>query len=312
MGGTGKSTMGIIEALANASGKNLTHDTVHGKRSRVVLINLEDTRNTMDKRIAACMRQFDLKPEDIGDRLITLAKGEIAFKIAKQKRNGEVEPNEDAIAMLTNLMVEKKADVLSIDSFIRTHAVPENDNNSIEQVLECFERIAKGANCAVHLWHHTRKSKAMEQMSVESARGAQAFIDACRSVRIMETMSTKEYTDLVDFYDDQNISFETPRGFFFRCFNGKRNFAPPVENSDWYMFVSVCLKNAPFDLNGTGEIGGDSMGVATPWEYPEMEQPDVTGEKLLRIIELMKAGGPWRNDNRSTKERWVGHAIAEL
>ena len=83
-GGTGKSTLGILEALVMASGRRLTHDDPPKKPLRVVLINLEDKRSIMNKRIAAAMRHHNLTPEDIGDRLIVLAKGEIKFKIARQ------------------------------------------------------------------------------------------------------------------------------------------------------------------------------------------------------------------------------------
>ena len=67
MGGTGKSTSSIVEALAMASGRMLLEAEVP-RPLRVVLVNLEDTRNTMDKRIAAVMRHYGLAPADIGDR----------------------------------------------------------------------------------------------------------------------------------------------------------------------------------------------------------------------------------------------------
>jgi hypothetical protein len=108
-GGTGKSSISIVEALAMTSGKHLLHDSVSHKPLRVVLINLEDNRNTMDKRIIAAMKHHKLKPEDIGDRLIVVAKGEFKFKIAKQLRSGgDVERNENAITALANLMIEKR------------------------------------------------------------------------------------------------------------------------------------------------------------------------------------------------------------
>src|SRR5262249_18409972 len=153
---------------------------------RVVLINLEDTRNTMEKRIAAAMRHYALTPTDIGDRLIVIAKGEIKVKVARQLRSGDVARNETVIRALIRLMAEQRADVLSSDSFIRTHKVNENDNSAIQEVVECFEDIATEAQCAVHLWHHTRKMGG-EHATIESARGAIAFIDACRSARILET-----------------------------------------------------------------------------------------------------------------------------
>ena len=43
-----------------ASGKVLLHDQVPKTPLRVVLINLEDSRETMDKRIAAVMREHGL------------------------------------------------------------------------------------------------------------------------------------------------------------------------------------------------------------------------------------------------------------
>ena len=54
-------TRSIAEALAMASGRALLGQHVPAPL-RVILVNLEDTRNTMDKRIAAVMRQYGLKP----------------------------------------------------------------------------------------------------------------------------------------------------------------------------------------------------------------------------------------------------------
>jgi hypothetical protein len=100
MGGTGKSSSSIVEALAMASGRELLGEQIQG-RQRVALINLEDTRNTMDKRIAAAMRYYRLTPADIGDRLIVKAKGEIKIKVARQLRSGDVERDEQIIRALT-------------------------------------------------------------------------------------------------------------------------------------------------------------------------------------------------------------------
>jgi hypothetical protein len=302
MGGTGKSILSIVEALAMTSGKQLTYDTVPSRPLRVVLINLEDKRSTMNKRIAAAMRHYKLTQADIGDRLIVLAKGELKFKIAKLTRTGDVERNMEVIEQLTALMLEKHADVLSIDSFIRTHSVPENNNTAIEQVIECFEDIAESANCGVHLWHHTRKMGG-EKASVEAARGAQAFIDACRSVRILETMSRKERDELSAILPDIGEP-----GYYFRAFNGKRNFAPPSDQSDWFKYESVKLNN----LTSEFEDDGDNVGVVTPWQYPKIDLPKITPADVDRALEAVRAGGPWRSNSSSTKEPWVGVPIAKV
>jgi hypothetical protein len=86
-GETGKTTKSIAEALAMTSGKALlgvlaNSNQTNGEPLRVLLINLEDDRNTMDKRIAAAMKHYKLTPTDVDDRLITIAKGELKLKVA--------------------------------------------------------------------------------------------------------------------------------------------------------------------------------------------------------------------------------------
>ena len=289
-GGTGKSTMSIAEALALTSGKPILGVTV-SQQLRVVLINLEDDRNTMNKRIAAAMKHHGLTKEDIGDRLFVIARGEIKMKIAKQLRSGDVERNEMVIKALTNLMIECRADILSIDSFIRTHKVHENDNSAIEEVVECFEDIAAAANCAVHLWHHTRKENG-QGASVDSARGAKAFIDACRSVRIFETM-------MKDAARTLRIEHH---GLYFRSFSGKRNFAPPLDESNWFKFASVELNNDP--------LFGDNVGVVERWQYPDAQHSHLSSHAISGIMEKVGSELRWRD--YPTSEMWVGKAVAEV
>src|SRR5262249_38144129 len=112
LGGTGESSLSIVEAVTMTSGRTLL-DESGSPPLRVVLINLEDTRNTMEKRIAATMQHYGLTPADIGDRLIVLAKGEVKIKVARQLRSGDVERNEAVIRALIRLMRKHRADVLS-------------------------------------------------------------------------------------------------------------------------------------------------------------------------------------------------------
>jgi hypothetical protein len=125
----------------------------------------------------------------------------------------------------------------------------------------------------VHLWHHTRKGGG-EKATIESARGAIAFIDACRSARILETMSAKEHAELKAVQSGLALA-----GYYFRSFNGKRNFAPPVDQSDWFKLESIELHN------------GDAVGVATPWQYPDT-WADLSSELIALIIKEIERGLP--------------------
>ena len=115
-------------------------------------------------------------------------------------------------------------------------------------------------------------------------------------------MTKKERNDLLVAVPNMGQA-----GWYFREFNGKRNFAPPAEESSWYRYVSVELDNAPDFMTG-----GDHVGVATAWAYPKLDlsvaKSPIGKEAALSAI---AAGGPWRKDQRSKGEPWVGVPIAE-
>jgi hypothetical protein len=286
-GGTGKSSLAITEGLAMTAHRPLL-GVLSPRPLRVALINFEDTRNTMDKRIVAAMKHYQLKPEDIGGRLFVIAKGELSIQIATQGRF-EVIRDEQMINELIAFVHNNKIDVLSIDPFVATHGVNENDNQKIWAVIACYDTVAERGNCAISLWHHTRKSGGGE-VTVESARGAGAFIDANRAVRILETMTKEEAAKL---------NIEHP-GYYFRSFSGKRNFAPPTHKSTWFRFQNV-------ELNNNGPLFGDEVGVVTSWEHPGAQALDLTLDKIIAIQQRV-ANGQWREDARAAM--WAGKAVA--
>lgn len=126
-GGIGKSTKSIAEALAMASGKPLLGANVP-RPVRVLIINLEDNRNTMEKRIAAAMRHYGLTRADIGGRLFVIAKGELKLKVGPKVGPATTKKFVNA---LTCYIKEKEIDVVSIDPFIRVHSEEENNTSAI-------------------------------------------------------------------------------------------------------------------------------------------------------------------------------------
>jgi hypothetical protein len=86
--------------------------------------------------------------------------------------------------------------------------------------------------------------------------------------------SDKEHKQLMAIQPDM-----LPPGFYFRAFNGKRSFAPPADQSEWFKLESVALAN------------GDDVGVVTPWQYPASQAP-ITPEVAKEIIEEIGKGMP--------------------
>jgi hypothetical protein len=290
-GGTGKSTLAIVEALAMTSCKALLGESVPFPM-RVLLINLEDDRNTMDKRIAAAMRLHNLSKEDIGDRLFVIAKGQRKIKFAKRGANGVVKLNDKTFAWLTSYIAEHKIDVVSIDPLIKTHGLNENDNEQMSALVEIIEDVALRGNCAISLWHHTRKGNG-EAMSVDSARGASAFVDACRRVRVLETMSKAEAEKL-------RINKERHR-FYFKEYNGKLNFSPPVDKVKWYELFNIEIKNHP--------TFGDQVGAVTSFS-PDVQATGIFTEANITAIKRAVSEHQYQEDIRA--KMWIGKLIGQV
>ncbi len=299
-GGTGKTSKSIVEALAMASGKRLLYDDVT-RPLRVLIINLEDNRNAMEKRIAAAMRHHKLKPEDIGDRLFLKAKGELKFKIVTQDSHGRYVVNQKFIDEMVRVIREKKIDVLIVDPLIKTHAVRENDNTGMDLVMDGYSEIADRGDCAVGLCHHVRKGDG-SAMTVDDLRGAGGIHDALRALRMEEPMTAQEAMKL-------KIN---DRRQYFRSFSGKLTFAPPPsgDESQWFHFVSVPLMNGPSDLIAAdGGNGGDNVGVVEAWQHPGQTKQDLPTETIEAVKKEVGGEKRWRKDPRSTV--WVGHAVAK-
>jgi hypothetical protein len=289
-GGTGKSALSIVEALAQASGRDLLGINVP-KPIRVGVINLEDDSNTMNKRVAAAMKYYKLKPSDIGGRLFMLGKEEVVVRIAKSEHFA-VQIVEPQVQGLINIIRERKIDIISIDLFVLTHGVNENDNSAIRDVVKAYDRVAFEAQCSVHLWHHNRKANGAET-STDSVRGASSFVDACRSVRMLERMSAEEALK-----HDIKLPNE-----HFREFSGKRNFAPPEGEGFWYKTESVELDNG-------GPLFGDEIVVVTPWIHPNKNAANDLSPGTINMIKAAVTEGQWRDSIQAAM--WVGRAIAPI
>lgn len=283
-GGIGKSSLKIGEALAMASGRDIYSQTLHEGPLRVWLYNLEDPAEETERRIHATAKRFNITPDEISDRLFIDSGRDQPVCIAEETPNGArvVKPVSDA---LIDEILDRGIDVLSVDPFVSSHTVSENDNMAIDLVAKEWARIADVCNCSINLVHHVRKANGQES-NADSARGASALIGAARSVMVFNRMSKEEAEKL-------GIA-ETEARFFFRVDNDKANLAPPGSTT-WYRMNNVDLDN------------GDAVGVACPWAPRDLFE-GVTTAHLMRVQKAVGAG-EWRENAQS--KAWVGYAVAD-
>lgn len=286
-GGVGKSSLVITEALAMATGRNLLGQWC-APGLRVWLWNGEDPVDEMERRIAATALHYDIRPGDLAGRLFVDSGREMEIVLATQGRDGTTIAEPVVEAMIETIRANR-IDVVVIDPFVSSHRVTENDNNAIDRVAKTWGRIANVTNCAVQLVHHVRKTNGAE-ISVEDGRGAVALLAAARSARVLNVMSEDEATKA-------NVE---NRRLYFRVTDGKGNMSPPADKSDWHRMESVDL--------GNGHLGmsGDSVGVVTSWEWPDV----FAGIETADLLKAQRAidGAQWRENDQAGD--WVGKPIA--
>jgi hypothetical protein len=290
-GGAGKSSLVIVEVLEMVSGKSLLLDRPHPPL-RVWYWNLEDPKDEIERRIAAACALYQLGAADLVGRLFVDSGRDRPCVIARYGGRGQAILDEALTAGIVAEIKRRKIDVLVIDPLKRAHETEENDNTSMDMVVKAFASIADETNCAVMLLHHTRKVSGGE-ITAESSRGAKALVDGCRSVRVLNVM-TKDEAERAGITDDHRR--------YFRVYPDKLNLAPPPDVSDWFKLESVHLGNA------TDGTGGDNVGVATPWNWPDAFA-NVTVATLL-AVQRKVAGGQWRDHSQA--DNWAGKAVAEV
>ncbi|MGY8677109.1 AAA family ATPase [Bradyrhizobium sp. UFLA05-153] len=293
-GGIGKSYLLIAESLAMVSNQDLL-GVQPDEQLRVWYWNGEEPELELQRRFGAAIKHYGLTPDDLGARLFMDSGSSMPIVIAEDTKNG-IKIAVPVVEGVVATLVENKIDVLIIDPFITCHHVPENDNNAIDQVVRTWMHIAKIANCAIMLAHHTRKPmQGTNGVSTDDGRGASSFRDAVRLSRALNNMTKEEA---------ENARIDPKlKNYYFRADKGKANLLPPAEHADWYQFMSVDIGNNPLRA-----APGDNMGVVAAWDFT-INPTIVTVDHIRRAQALINEGGPWRKDQRA--KPWIGDPIAK-
>lgn len=289
-GGSGKSSLSLVEALAMATGRPLL-GVQPIKKMRVWVFNLEDPIDELQRRVAAICKYYKIPAEEIDGQLFLNSGRTTPLIIAEDTRNVAT-VNTDTVGRVTAEIKNNLIDVMMIDPFVASHLVPENDNSKINLVVRTWSQIAEEANCSIMMIHHLRKT-GDKGATVDDGRGASALIAAARSARVINTMDGREA--------EKAEIVESQRRFYFRSDVGKANLSPPAERADWYKLESVDLQEN-FELS-------DHVGVVAAWTYPKTEDIKANSYDIVRILKAL-GDGKWRLNPKSQKEPWVGIPVA--
>jgi hypothetical protein len=283
-GGLAKTSLVLVEAIAIALKRPLL-SLLPIEQTQVWIWNGEDPAEEIERRIAAICQYYEIDARTLEGRLFLNSGRVDPIKLAAVTRGSIALDNslqDDLIATIT----ENEIGLAIFDPFISTHTVPESDNTNIDAVVKRFGHIADETGAAVELVHHVRKAgNGQSDTTVDDARGASALINAVRSARVLNRMSSGQAEEL---------KIKEPR-LYFRADTGKANLAPP-EVATWHQITSVDLPNR------------DAVAVVTAWKYPS-PLDRITPDHMRRVRQ-MAAEGNFRKDARS--DDWIGRAVAEV
>jgi hypothetical protein len=291
LGGTGKSSIVMTEAVAMASGKALL-GIEPVKRLRVVYWNGEDPEDEIDRHLHAICQHYELSKPDVERYLFRDSGRILPIKIARTK-NGTTQIATPIVDELHYALKDQNIDAMIIDPFVASHAATENDNNAMEIVAKKWSHIADAGDLSIHVVHHNRKPAGGAVGTIDDARGGTALINAARVRRAFNKMTDAQAKAAgID---------PARRGFYISADLANTNVAKPAAALDWYELKSVNLGN------GTKEQDADDIGVPVVFEYVAMEAVEATPEQTDAVLKALRQRDDWRGNVQSPD--WIGHAI---
>jgi hypothetical protein len=111
-GGGGKTALRITQALALATGRELTREHVF-RRTRVLLVTAEDDADELRRRVRAARLHFNIPREEVAGWLFLASIAEAGWKVAEVDQDGSVRRGEMA-ERLEAVIVRRKIDLLMI------------------------------------------------------------------------------------------------------------------------------------------------------------------------------------------------------
>lgn len=228
MGGIGKSSLVLTEAICMATGRELLG--VSTKKCKVAYHNSEDPLVDIKKRVFAITQHYNIPQEELKD--LYLASGRAKEVLLMVGDYGII--NDDAIDMLEQIIREEEIDLLIFDPLANLHSSSESVEN-FRTLAKTLSMLADRCHIAIELVHHTRKKQATQtSITPEDARGGSSLIGAVRSARTLNRMSQTEAETLG--IDDHTDYFKVEP-------EGKNNLSRPIDKAIWYKKVGVPIAN---------------------------------------------------------------------
>ena len=184
-----------------------------------------------------------------------------------------------AVSELSSLIREQEIELITFDPFVSLHGCDENNNGSMEKVMDVIRGIARAQGCGVLCLHHTGKAGDLSDPD-NALRGATAVKDAARAVAVLARMTRKEAEEL--------LIEDTERIRYIRMVDGKKNYSLPGAKARWFCMSSVKIDT----LDEDGKPYEEWVGAPIKSDLDEDERKEMGAVAVMEAIFpiLLKTG----------------------
>ena len=226
-GATGKSFWALEAAMSIAcsvAGGDLV-GLAPAYAGRVVYLAGEDPPPALVRRIHA-----------IGQHLGHTARQAIAENLALESIMGKRLNIMDDAHLRRVVEYSAGARLIVLDTLSRIHALDENSNGNMAQLVAVLEHVAATTGASVLYLHHVSKGSAREGQTdqQQAARGASALIDNARWCGYVARMTEDEAKRLSDRTHDRQPIGKERRSYFVRFGVSKQNY-DATQLDRWYL-----------------------------------------------------------------------------
>ncbi len=294
-GGTGKSALRLAQLLSLAVGRALTGEHVF-MRCRVLIVSLEDNADELRRRLRAACLHHGIDQAELKGWLFLATPGVAGGKLMLLDPHGRPSLGK-LTGKLARTIAKRKIDIVSLDPFVKAHAVEENSNSMIDEVISVLSDMAEQFDIAIDAPHHTSKGPA-DPGNANRGRGASSMKDAGRLIYTLTPMSPEEA---------QAFGLSEPdRRRLIRLDSAKVNITPPMAEAKWFRLVGVEIGNA-----SERYPSGDQVQTVEPWTPPDTFAglSNLMINEILTIIDSGMPDGTLYSDAPNAKASAAWRAI---
>lgn len=246
-GGTGKTTLKLIEAIHLALGEDFL-GFKNKSEGRTLFITGEDTKEKLGAMLGAILKQMkmlDGTPENeakvrkIMDGIVVKKDADLC--LIDKGKNGFINVNKDALSKVLEAVEDLKPRMIVFDPISSFWGSESALNDMSKAVSKFMGVLVERGNCCVEIINHMGKaSSSSKDMSQFAGRGGTGLPSHSRVSRVLRPVDDEEYEELTGFCLQANQSA-------IMCNVNKFSDGSPLYNKpfllvrDGYLFSKVNL-----------------------------------------------------------------------